>query len=71
MQRLRRRPLLAVLMAAIIFFTVAALSYGAFIASEAGRLPWQEEPTRIAITPFADIPGFDQPAATPSATTGT
>lgn len=71
MQRLRRHPLLTVLVAAIFVFTVIAVSYGVFIASEAGRLPWQEDPTRIAITPFADIPGFNSDTATPAATTGT
>lgn len=65
MQRLRRHPVLTVLGVVIILFTVIAMSYGVFIASEAGRLPWQEDPTRIPITPFADIPGFNAPAATP------
>ncbi|MGI8643511.1 MAG: hypothetical protein ACR2LS_05280 [Thermomicrobiales bacterium] len=31
----------------------------------AGELPWQEEPTRIPITPFAGIPSFGAPTATP------
>lgn len=70
MQRLRRHPMLTALLVAIILFTVVAMSYGVFLASEAGRLPWQEDPTRIPITPFADIPGFSEPgapAATPAA----
>lgn len=71
MQRLRRHPLLTGLMVAIILFTVFAMSYGVFLASEAGRLPWQEDPTRIAITPFADIPGFNEPVGTPAAVIGT
>lgn len=72
MQRLRRHPLLTVLLVGIILFTLVAMSYGVFIASEAGRLPWQEDPTRIPITPFADIPGFNEPGApvsTPAAST--
>lgn len=32
-------------------------------AWQAGMLPWQPEPTRVAVTPFADLP-------TPSATPG-
>lgn len=68
MQRLRRRPLLTIVVAIIFLFTVVAMSFGVFIASEAGQLPWQEDPTRIAITPFADIPGFNQPVATQAAT---
>ncbi len=70
MQRLRRRPVLTVLMVAIILFTVFVMSYGVFLTGEAGRLPWQEDPTRIPITPFADIPGFNQPIGTPAAATG-
>jgi predicted metal-binding protein len=41
--------------------------YALYLGSAAGVLPWQEEPTRIAITPFADIPGFGGTAtATPA-----
>ncbi len=29
------------------------------LLNAAGRLPWQEDPTRIPITPFANIPGND------------
>jgi hypothetical protein len=54
------------LIVGVLILTFAIAGYGIFLASEAGRLPWQEEPTRIAITPFADIPGFDQPVATPT-----
>ena len=43
--------------------------YGMYLASLAGELPWQAEPTRIAVTPFADIPGFNAPSvATPAPT---
>jgi predicted metal-binding protein len=41
--------------------------FGYYLADSAGKLPWQEDPTRIAITPFADIPGF---GAAATATTG-
>ena len=73
MQRLRRHPVLTTLLVAAIVFTLVAMSYGVFLASEAGRLPWQEDPTRIPITPFADIPGFSEPGApvaTPAASIG-
>jgi hypothetical protein len=33
------------------------LVLGLSLASSAGILPWQPEPTRIPITPFADLPG--------------
>lgn len=67
MNRIRRHPLVSMLIVAVLIVTVVIAGYGIFLASEAGRLPWQEEPTRIAITPFADIPGFDQPMGTPNA----
>ena len=31
-------------------------AWGLWFAGSAGVLPWQPEPTRIAITPFADLP---------------
>jgi hypothetical protein len=37
-----------------------------YLASVAGELPWQEDPTRIPITPFADIPGFTLPTKIPT-----
>jgi hypothetical protein len=54
----------------LVLFVLAVIAIGAFgtyIASEAGMLPWQEDPTRIPITPFADLPGVSTsvPASTP------
>jgi hypothetical protein len=40
---------------------IAVAAFGIWLASVAGELPWQTDPTRIAITPFADIPGFTAP----------
>jgi len=31
-------------------------AWGLSLAGSAGFLPWQPEPTRIPITPFADLP---------------
>ncbi len=45
--------------------------FGFYLLNVAGDLLWQVDPTRIAITPFADAPGFTPPnviVATPSAT---
>jgi hypothetical protein len=46
---------------------IAVLGFSIFLANEAGRLPWQEDPTRIPITPFANLPtppgGDDQQPA--------
>lgn len=66
----RRRWLIVVV--ALFLLAVAVIGgFGTYMASEAGRLPWQEDPTRIPITPFADLPGVSTPApeanATPSA----
>lgn len=58
-------PLLVVLLAAVVFagdsLTEAALDFGS-------NPPWQEEPTRITenLTPFADIPGFEQTTPIPT-----
>jgi len=49
--------------------TLVVGGYGMFLASEAGRLPWQVDPTRIPVTPFSDFPGFGNPS-TPPATPG-
>jgi hypothetical protein len=54
-------------MAAIILaFVIFTGSFGIYLAGEAGKLPWQVDPTRIPVTPFADIPGFTAPTAVPT-----
>ena len=64
----RRHRWLTSLSVAALLFALSVGGFGVYLAGEAGRLPWQEEPTRIPITPFADIPGFSAPtrAATPA-----
>jgi hypothetical protein len=62
----RRRPWLAVLALVVIVGALLVGSFGIYLASTAGRLPWQEDPTRIPITPFAGIPGFGGSSATPT-----
>jgi hypothetical protein len=69
MARVRRYPLLAAALAIALVLTLVVGGYGMFLASEAGRLPWQVDPTRIPVTPFADFPGFDSPS-TPETTPG-
>ena len=61
MPYLRRHPWRTVLAAALLAFALLIGGYGMYLGSVAGRLPWQEDPTRIPITPFADIPGFGAP----------
>ena len=64
---LRRHRWLRLLAVAALLVVLAIGSLGTYLAGEAGRLPWQEEPTRIPIIPFEGIPGFSAPtrAATP------
>ena len=53
-ERRRRR---AVVIAVIVLVPVLLLAAWALsLAGSAGFLPWQPEPTRIPITPFADLP---------------
>ncbi|MDP9473656.1 MAG: hypothetical protein M3Q71_23850 [Chloroflexota bacterium] len=57
----RRRRWLTLLATIALIAALAIGGYGMYLGSVAGRLPWQEDPTRIPITPFADIPGFGAP----------
>ncbi len=67
MRRAVRQRSVRILGVVAILLVVAVAGFGLFLAGEAGRLPWQEDPTRIPITPFADIPGFNAPGAPASA----
>jgi uncharacterized SAM-binding protein YcdF (DUF218 family) len=58
----RRRYLIIALVVLIPLLILAA--WGLTFAGSAGMLPWQPEPTRIPITPFADLPSVGG-AATP------
>ncbi len=51
----RRRNIIIAVVVLVPLLTLAA--WGLSFAGSAGVLPWQPEPTRIAITPFADLPG--------------
>lgn len=71
MNFVRQRPWLSALALLVIVAALTAGSFGIYLAGTAGRLPWQEDPTRIPITPFADIPGFGAPAASSTEPAGT
>ena len=62
----RRNRIIAV---AVLVPVLVAVGFGLYLASLAGELPLQADPTRIAITPFADIPGFGAPTEAPSSAT--
>lgn len=53
MQAQTRNVVIVVVTVVILILLAVALSF----AGSAGVLPWQPEPTRIPITPFADLPG--------------
>ena len=55
--RRRRGTLVFSLLALVVLLVV--VGYGFYLANMAGRLPWQEEPTRIPVTPFANLGGPD------------
>ena len=54
-----RRPWLRWLIAAGLVVLLVVAGFGAWALGEAGMLPGQPEATRIPVTPFAGIPGFD------------
>lgn len=55
-----------ILIAAVILVPLLILAaWGMVVAGSAGMLPWQPDPTRIPVTPFADLPGMGG-AATPA-----
>ncbi|HYI26056.1 MAG TPA: hypothetical protein VD767_11660 [Thermomicrobiales bacterium] len=59
----RNNSVLVSILGIALVLTLVAGGYGMFLASEAGRLPWQADPTRIPVTPFSDFPGFDTNSA--------
>ena len=54
-RRRRRNVMIAVVVLVPLLILVAV---GLSFAGSAGVLPWQPEPTRIPITPFADLPSM-------------
>jgi hypothetical protein len=65
---IRHHRWLTFMAAIVLAFVLFTGSFGIYLADEAGKLPWQEDPTPISdsITPFADIPGFSAPTAVPT-----
>lgn len=67
MIRLQRHPILVLAGSVAMLALLIVVGLGVYLAGEAGELPWQTDPTRIAITPFAGIEGFSAPTAVPTA----
>jgi hypothetical protein len=57
-----RRRFLVTGLALILVVVIVVGSWTFVDAWEAGMLPWQPEPTRVVVTPFANLP---TPDATP------
>ena len=55
----RRRTGTLVLSTLALVVLLVVVGYGLYLANMAGRLPWQEVPTRIPVTPFANLGGAD------------
>ncbi len=73
MRSFLRKPIGKIIVVVSAAAMVAGVGFAIYLASLTGSLPWQTDPTRIAITPFADIPGFNLPivTATPVTKAGT
>lgn len=68
MRQLFRRRLARILASLVVVCLLVIFGFGIYVANMAGKLPWQAEPTRIPITPFAGIPGFSEPGVSPTPT---
>lgn len=56
----RRRAIVAT----VVLIPIALVLFASlYLANQAGELPWQVDPTRIPVTPFANLP--TAPAGTP------
>lgn len=71
MSKISRKPIALSLFALTTVLLLAVVVYAGYLAAEAGQLPWQEDPTRIPVTPFGEIPGFSPPTPLPTATWAT
>ena len=67
MTRLRKHPVLSIYGTLLAILLLVFVGYAVYLAGAAGELPWQVDPTRIPVTPFADIPGFSAPTPLPTA----
>ncbi len=68
-RRRGRGTIVLALLALVVVLLVGG--YALYLANMAGRLPWQEEPTRIPVTPFANLGGTDDDAAPTEPAPGT
>jgi hypothetical protein len=62
MSIVKRHRLLTLFTGLVLVGMLAIAAFGVYLADATGSLPWQTDPTRIAITPFAGI-DFSNPSA--------
>lgn len=67
MSRFQKHPIFFICGLLVVFGFLGFIGYATYLAGVAGELPWQTDPTRIPVTPFADIPGFSAPTPLPTA----
>jgi hypothetical protein len=68
MAKLKNHPLAVTAAAVALIVLIAVVSFAVYLAAATDSLPWQEDPTRIPVTPFNGIPGFTPPTPLPTAT---
>jgi hypothetical protein len=61
--RISRRAIIATL---VLIPIGLALFFSLYLANTAGELPWQTDPTRIPVTPFANLPTTVPATGTPT-----
>ncbi len=68
MRRSRRSRLRTVVAVVILVPLLLIGGFAFYVASEAGELPWQEDPTAIPVVPFGGLDGSGQPLPTETPT---
>ena len=68
MQQSRRRRLRTVVAIVVLVPLMFIGGFVFYVASEAGELPWQEDPTAIPVVPFGGLTSDGQPMPTETPT---
>jgi hypothetical protein len=68
MQQSRRNRLRTVVAVVILVPLLLIGGFAFYVASEAGELPWQEDPTAIPVVPFGGLDSSGQPLPTETPT---
>ena len=68
MQQSRRSRLRTVVAVVVLVPLLLFGGFAFYVASEAGELPWQEDPTAIPVVPFGGLTSSGQPVPTETPT---